>query len=396
MPVSSYGIIPACSKIKLERDLSVLALNDYLIFINIDNFSLINGSFGFKIGDEVLRRVVRRLERIIKTDIYKIQADEFAVISSDYIKTINSIREYFLENPITINETKLRLRFSFGVSNEKENILHKASLALRQAKDEGKNRLSVFKETQIVKNYKNCLEWNERLHHAFNHDELVPFFQAIRDNRTGEIHKYEVLIRMVHKGAVYSPHLFLDAAKTGGYITDITKIVIDKSFKFMQNYACQFSINITEEDLQEYYLAEFLSTKCKDYNINPNRVTLEILEGVSSSGTKNSLKQLSSFRKLGFKLSIDDFGTEYSNFERLLEIDVDYIKIDARYIKNIDTDEKSQKITSIITSMARLLGIKVIAEFVHNEAVAKKVEELGIEYSQGYYFHEPDSKITTQ
>ena len=116
---------------------------------------------------------------------------------------------------------------------------------------------------------------------------------------------------------------------------------------------------------------------------------LEILEGVSVSGKKNHINQLKAFKEMGLKLAIDDFGAEYSNFERLLELDVDFLKIDAKYIKNIDTDKKSYEIVKAIATFAKNLGIECGAEFVHSKEVQEKIEELGIEYSQGFYFDEP-------
>ncbi|MFG1489644.1 EAL domain-containing protein, partial [Oceanospirillum sp. HFRX-1_2] len=105
------------------------------------------------------------------------------------------------------------------------------------------------------------------------------------------------------------------------------------------------------------------------------------------------IKQLASLKAKGFRLAIDDFGTEYSNFERILELDVDMIKIDAKYIKSIDTDQTSYEITRAIVFFACNAGIPVVAEFVHSEAVQRVVESLGIRFSQGYLFSEPAAMI---
>jgi len=122
---------------------------------------------------------------------------------------------------------------------------------------------------------------------------------------------------------------------------------------------------------------------------------LEILEGVSATGKKNHIKQLTELKANGYLLAIDDFGTEYSNFERILELDIDYLKIDAKYIKNIDTNEKSYEITRAITFFARNANIPCVAEFVHNQSVQAVVTTLDIDYSQGYLFSEPSPHPTT-
>ncbi len=120
---------------------------------------------------------------------------------------------------------------------------------------------------------------------------------------------------------------------------------------------------------------------------------MEILENISSNSSKNHLSQLIELKQAGYKIAIDDFGTQYSNFERLLDLDIDYLKLDAKYIKNIDTEQKSEDIVKSIAMFAKKNNIPCIAEFVHNKKIAKKVKNLGIEYSQGYYYSKPNIEI---
>jgi EAL domain-containing protein (putative c-di-GMP-specific phosphodiesterase class I) len=155
----------------------------------------------------------------------------------------------------------------------------------------------------------------------------------------------------------------------------------------------EFSINITEDDLAENYLNEYLNEKISFYKIDSKRIILEILEGVSSNSKKNHIKQLNQLKKNGFKIAIDDFGTEYSNFERILDLDIDYIKIDAKYIKDIDTNKRSYEIVRAISFFAKNVNIPCIAEFVHNESVQKTIKDLGIAHSQGYYFSQPRKEL---
>ncbi|SFV74704.1 diguanylate cyclase/phosphodiesterase (GGDEF & EAL domains) with PAS/PAC sensor(s) [hydrothermal vent metagenome] len=171
--------------------------------------------------------------------------------------------------------------------------------------------------------------------------------------------------------------------------------MIDKSFAFIaqQNDAISISVNITEDDLLSKNLKPYLVELLDKYKISASQITLEILEGVSSSGAKNNILQLKELKELGFSLAIDDFGVEYSNFERINELDIDFIKIDAKYIKNIDSNPKSYKIAKAITDFASSMGIKVIAEFVASEQIYEVVKELNIDFSQGYYFSEPSAQI---
>ena len=168
--------------------------------------------------------------------------------------------------------------------------------------------------------------------------------------------------------------------------------MIERSFRAFADSNLGFSINITNTDLYLNYLEEFLLKHAQKNNIDPTRVVLEILEDIDSLSSDEILKQLNSLRKYGFKIAIDDFGSMSSNLSRLLEFSPDYVKIDGSFIKNILEDKKSLIIVESIVFLCKRSNIKVIAEFVHNKEVQEKIEELGIEYSQGYYIGEPQEK----
>jgi len=181
----------------------------------------------------------------------------------------------------------------------------------------------------------------------------------------------------------------MEAAKLTGMLSYVTKSVIEQSCEKFKNNHYEFSINVTNYDLHLDYLEDFLIRNLAKHSIEPSRVVLEILEDITTLNESNILEQLHSLRNRGFKIAIDDFGSESSNFSRLLEFSPDYLKIDGSFIKNILSDEKSRIITEAIVLLAHKSSIKVIAEFVHNEAVQNKIKELGIDYSQGYFFSEP-------
>ena len=383
----------AYSKAQLEKDLNI-EKNKALILLNIDNFSNINLAYGFDVGDIILQTLVKRLKSLLKVNIYRIDSDEFAFLYSlDYLDSIEKIKDGFLSNPITIKKLPFRITFSFGIAlSNSGNLLQNASLALKDARNSGKNRYVLYSpETHSEDTRKEFIDITNKLFYAIDNDEIIPFYQGIRDNKTGKIDKYEVLVRMKIGDKVYSPYIFLPAAKISGRLIDITKIVIKKAFNYMKDKDYSFSINITEDDFSDGYLIEFLNEEVKKYNINPNRVYLEILEGISET-SQDYIYQIKTLKDFGFKISIDDFGTEYSNFERVQDISADILKIDGKYIKDIDTNPKSYKIAKIISLFAKEMGMEIVAEFVHSKEVQEIVESLGINYSQGYYFSEPKDK----
>jgi EAL domain-containing protein (putative c-di-GMP-specific phosphodiesterase class I) len=165
--------------------------------------------------------------------------------------------------------------------------------------------------------------------------------------------------------------------------------VIDKSFKTFSKNDFDFSINITDQDLSENYLVDYLWAKAKEYNIKPNRVFLEVLENINYQDSHDSSLQFEKLRELGFRLAIDDFGAEASNLSRLLTLKADIIKIDGQFVKNLDSDKDSILIVETVVSLAKKMGVKTVAEFVHNEEIYAVVQELGVDFSQGFYFSPP-------
>jgi PAS domain S-box-containing protein/diguanylate cyclase (GGDEF)-like protein len=370
-----------------------------LILLNINNFSYINSAYGFDIGDEILLCVSEILKNHFEIDsAYRINSDEFALVFNKNISIVDKISEiqnYFMKHLINVKKIKLNITFSYGAVYGKDMLLRKAATALKEAKENGKNRFEIFEQTNNIDYTKreSFINSTNLIKSALDNNQFVPFFQGIYDNNNNQITKYEALARIVLEDRIISPFEFLEPAKLSGLLPEITKVMIEKTLQIMTTNDYQISINITEDDLAEGYLNDYLKEKVAFYKINPNRIVLEILEGISSTGKKNHINQLNSLKNQGFKIAIDDFGAEYSNFERILDLDIDFIKIDAKYIKNIDTNKRSFEIVKAITFFTKNVNIPCIAEFVHNENVQKIIKDLGISYSQGYYFSIPNKEI---
>ncbi len=385
------------NKTKLEETLRKYDSQCAIIHVDINNFNYIDMAYGFEFGDKLLRQIAEVLSSEFGADqTFRINSDEFALLfleeQPDLEAIILDIQRYFYDNPFIIENLVINVSLNFGASYPAPNLLENAALALKISKEYGKNRYHIFNPTkdQLTRADKNkFIEANALLYEALENNLIVPFFQGIWDNRAKKITKYEVLMRIKKDDTVISPAHFLEASRLSGLLPNMTKVIIEKSFAIMKNRSENFSINITEDDLNRDYLTDFLKSRLRKHGIEPQRVTLEILEGISAQGKKNHVTQLKALKEIGFQLAIDDFGAEYSNFERLLELDIDYIKIDARYIKNIASSKKSFEITRAISSFAKNLDITCIAEFVHSRDVQNVVESLGIEFSQGFYFSEP-------
>ncbi len=373
-----------------------------VILVNIDNFDHVNTSYGYKFGDALLKEVAEycRREKPKGSEAFRLNSDEFVLI---FRKATNSLPELgrqinskISQHTFNIEGVEISLTATIGMAKAGSgNMLRNAHIAMKEVRQIGKNHYFLYDKNESIleESHKNNIEWSKKVKKAVKERSIIPYFQPIVDNKSREIVKYECLARMIDLEDVIVPSYFIEPAILIGMISEITKIMIDKIFAFFSNNKQSFSINITEDDFLENYLVEFLMEKAKEYDIQYNRVTLEILENISDKRSQMILDQIEELQKTGFKISIDDFGSEKSNFQRLHKLNVDFIKIDGRYIRDIDTNRNSEKIVKSIVAFAHSIEAKVISEFVHSEAVFEKVKELGVDYSQGYLFGPPKATI---
>jgi len=372
--------------------------NKILLLVNIDNFDNINISYGYNDGDSILRNIAHFFKENApsQADVFRLGHDEFAFLCLD--RTLVDV-QHFAENlqnkiatfPIKYGKISVRFTVTIAIAQGESDLLRNAHLALKEGRLLGKNRIKLYDPSSSFESYQKEIQRHiPILFDALSEDKIIPYFQPIVNNKTKEIEKYECLARIIGgDGHIILPNFFIKAAEVSGMLPSITRSMIEKSFLFFRDKPFNFSINISEPDLNDNYLIDFLKEAVGKYAIDPSRVVLEVLEGVSAYATEANLNQLNELKLLGFQLAIDDFGAQNSNFERVHRLQVDYIKIDGTFIKHIDTDPNSYKIAQSITNFAKSIGAQVIAEFVHSQAVYEKVLELDIEYTQGYYFGEP-------
>jgi diguanylate cyclase (GGDEF)-like protein len=381
----------------IEKLKSKKKVNCFLL--NIDNFSNINNSYGFETGNIVLEKVANYLMQIKpnSASLYRFFSDRFIILDErelselDISRVAETILSFFSSTELVFDDIEFRLTFSIGISRgEGFTNITQAEMAIRELRESKRNYFNLFNPSSaFIQGEKQNIYWIQKIKESISEEGIVAYFQAIVNNKTNKIEKYECLARLKDNDVIIPPYLFMESAKVTGNLSYVTKSLISQSFKKFSTSMYEFSINITGEDLALDYLEAYLLKNVKKYDIHPSRVVLEILEDITTLDKGTIQKQISSLRKHGFKIAIDDFGAENSNLSRLLEIHPDYLKIDGAFIKNIVTDKNSQVIVNAIVYLCKHSNIKIIAEFVHNEAVQKKVLELGIDYSQGYYFSEP-------
>jgi diguanylate cyclase (GGDEF)-like protein/PAS domain S-box-containing protein len=385
------------SRYKLMGDI-LESTSPALSIINIDSFSEVNDFYGHEKGDYVIVKLSKMLSDMLKnTDlsVYHLQGDEFVIFSKDtkrkiFIENITDILKKISQQPIDIDGEELYISLSSSISfEEKTNILTTADMALKIAKKGNKDLVIYSDETSLNELYQNNIKWSKKIRTAIESDNIVPVFQPIVNNENSAYEKYESLVRLRDDdGKLISPFFFLDISKKTKHYNKITKIMIQKSFEMFKDKEYEFSINLTIEDILDKSINEFICEMLKRYKIG-DRVVFEIVESESIENFEKILSFIEKIKSYDCKIAIDDFGTGYSNFEYLLKLKVDYIKIDGSMIKDIDTNEDAQLVVSTIVDFAKKMGVKTIAEFVENESILNKVKELGIDYSQGYHFSAP-------
>ncbi len=225
---------------------------------------------------------------------------------------------------------------------------------------------------------------------ALHNEKILVYSQAIIENSTQEVSKYESLVRLVDEDEkIVSPYFFLDISKRGKYYYQITNRVLEQSFALLHVTDKEISINLSALDIERSKTREKIFELLHRHSDSAHRVVFELLEDEEMKDFELIKDFVAKVKDFGVQIAIDDFGAGFSNFERLLDYQPDVLKLDACLIKNITTHEYSQNVVETIVSFAKRQGIKTVAEYVENEAIYEKVKALGVDYSQGYYFAKP-------
>jgi diguanylate cyclase (GGDEF)-like protein len=367
-----------------------------LASLDIRAFKEINDFYGNRTGDYVLKTIAEILNKSIKPEltVYKTASDTYSVANCglNQIQFINNIAKLInlVDNyPFVYNGQEISAKLVGGISlSPKNNKLVTADLALHEAKKSKKDYLVFYTELDNLEEFKNNMEWTKKLKNAIKEDRIVVYYQPLINNKIMRADKFECLVRMIDGDKIISPFFFLGISKKSNQYHNITRIVLIKAFNTFKDIDASFSVNISYEDIISEGFYEFCEENIKKFGIG-EKVVFEILEDEGIKDYNVLVDFINKIKKLGAKIAIDDFGTGYSNFEHIMKMNIDFLKIDASIIKYIATDKNSLQVTKTIVNFAKSLNLKVIAEYVENEDIFKIVKSLGIEYSQGYHFSAP-------
>jgi len=373
--------------------------------INLDRFSEINDYFGYDVGDQVLIKFSLKLQMVFQNNknIFRLSSDNYAVLikSEDEIKNLKEAIYIFIEqlteNSCELNGHNISLDVSFGVACGQNSIIYRlAHIALKEAKSTQKKLVIFNDEKNLANRLKSNIDIINTIKSAIKDDRITPYFQGIIDNKNKKIVKYESLMRLIKKdGTVLTPYFFLEQSKKAKNYQYLTRIIMKKTFEVFRNLDYEFSINLTLTDMRSEETMFVLYECLQKYHCG-ERLILEIVESEGIEYFKEVSEFIKKVKKFGCQIAIDDFGSGYSNFSYLAELDIDFIKIDGSLIQNIDKDMNKRLAVESILYFAKNKGIKTIAEFVETQAIFDVVIELGIDYSQGYLFAKPQKAVEYQ
>ncbi len=394
-----------------ERLLQDLAGDDpaTLILLNIDAFREINDFFGSSCGDHVIREVAAGLLehlahwRLGQARLYHMHADEMAILlpsghPRQFAPWLDSLHERIASLPVYWQGQAITLQATLGLAStsacdtaplSRAQLLPSANIAVKMARLQKLNYLIHDPAHDLRDSYEQNLLWATRLRQALEEGRMVPFFQPILNLATNRIDKYECLVRMLdEQGNPISPMAFLPVARRIRLYRLITRSMIDQCLARFADSELHFSLNLACDDLLDEELSEYLLSRLQAPSL-ARRVIFEILESEGIENYQQVRRFIDRAKHLGCRIAIDDFGTGYSNFEHLLRLDVDLIKIDGSLIKRLDRDPTARALTEGIVRFARELGLQTVAEFVHSEALLQRVRELGIDFAQGSHIGMP-------
>jgi diguanylate cyclase (GGDEF)-like protein len=381
-----------------------------LFIINVDDFKEINAIFGYRIGDSVLIFLGRIISHILPDyveGLYKLAGDEYAVLidmekrqvtQEMLVETAQSIARYVQQERYGYAKYEVMLRVSMGIAQFENigsrNLFTCADIALKTAKQYRKSYMFYEDARETRSKFEENLKWIKILADAIESDRIFPYYQPIIINETGEIDKYECLARIADRGGkIYTPEFFMNIAKKSRLYEKITRAIVRKTFEAFKDSDTEFSINMSVEDFLDPYTLQYIKFALSEYPTVRNRVSFEILETESVTDFEKFATYIDDMKNVGCKIAIDDFGAGYSNFDFLLKLQLDYLKIDGTLIEKMDTDVNSRIIVENIVNFSRKMGIKTIAEYVHSQQIFDIVKSLGIDYSQGFFLGEPKPAV---
>lgn len=393
-----------------------------VLHIGIDDFKSVNDNFDYEVGDELISRITRRLseyleenqvshhimdERKKKTSLARGEGDNFLIllkpgISLEQIKRCSDDILKLIARPFHINNNELYISCSIGISQypvggeNASELLRNSALALHYAKKD-ESSIKLY-DKSIVSNSSQDMHIISGIKNALKSDDLELLYQPKFDSKTKKIIGVEALIRWNHpEKGIISPNNFISVVEKTDLIKSLGNWILDRALTDLKAWNkagfsdISVAINLSSRQFNGE-LAGIIAERIKKYDVDPASIELEITERVVMAKNINTINILKDLKKLGVKISIDDFGTEYSSLNYLSDFPLDFIKIDRSFVSKMTTNKKTLAIIKSIIALAHNLNMKVIAEGVETEEELGILKQQNCNYIQGFLWGKPMPK----
>ena len=379
-----------------------------VMFMDLDNFKVINDSLGHRMGDRLLVTASKRIRSVLRPEdtVARLGGDELVILLEDTdLDGAIHVAERILEKlrvPFSLGGRQLFVTASLGITvgdgNGKNapDLLRDADLAMYRAKHSGKARYAIFEETMNTRALER-LELEHDLRRAVERNEFVVHYQPNVSLATGKIVGFEALARWEHpERGLLSPDKFVRVAEETGLIVPIGEAVLKEACRQAKDWheRCPSDppavcVNLSARQFWEPGLAETVGRILEDTDLDPHYLCLEVTENTAMSDAPATTATLEVLRDLGVRAIIDDFGTGYSSLSYLERFPVDYVKIDRSFVGGLGEESGAAVLASGVISLAHALSLKVIAEGVETEEQLERLREMGCDLAQGHLFSEP-------
>jgi diguanylate cyclase (GGDEF)-like protein len=375
-----------------------------VVFIDVDDFKLINDSFGHEAGDEFLKHVAHSITSICGPDdfVARVGGDEFliAMTRDSEMEVIAAVEAVMTgaRQQITIRGRRVSGRVSAGIHilgdtvGNVEDAVHHADIAMYQSKVDGKNTVRLFSQEMEVRMRKRR-ELELLVREALREGLFELHYQPLLDGGSQDCVGFEALLRLRgHDGAYVSPATFIPVAESLGLIADIGKWVIGEATRTAVVWPDDLfvSVNLSVRQFADDQLLANVEAALADSRLAPGRLELEVTESLLMENTESVTRQLAALKARGVSIAMDDFGTGYSSLGYLWQFGFDKLKIDRSFVSALDVDaEKGREILDTIVTLAHKLGMKVTAEGIETEHQAAILGSLGCDQFQGFLFGKP-------
>ena len=383
-----------------------------LCYIDLDRFKVINDTCGHSAGDALLKQIGNLMKQKIreKDFIARLGGDEFGIllenISLEKAKEVAGIVQNTIEKySFTWNDNIFRVGASVGIVAidssiiNKDKILQTADSACRAVKVSNTNQIRVYDvDDTTVNTSRNDANSLITINNALENNNFKLFLQPIcpTNDLNNDWSHYEVLIRMLNENdSIITPNWFLPTAERYNLITKIDRWVFEATIrtiaenKYIYTSINTLSINISGASLCDPSFLKFAKSIFKKYDIPTDLICFEITETIAVSNLTEANNFINELRKNGCRFSLDDFGTGFSSFENLKHLKVDYVKIDGIFIRDINSNKIDLEMVRSLNSISKLMNIRTIAEYVEDDSILATLQQLGIDYVQGYAISEP-------